>query len=473
MFRQIGEECCQCLKYRKKYLDVVFGPVSDSQLTIAPPFHTTVMDIWGPCYTYVPGHERVTRNKTQISCKVYVICFVCPMSKLCNLQVIEAKNAEAVLEGLIRLGCEQGFPNQLIMDQDTAFQKVVRDAEINLQDLQHRAFTEYGIRFIEAPVQGHNMIGLAERKIRSVQECFERIGLSQVRLHATGFQTLCKLVEMNLNNLPLGYSYGRDADNSPILKIITPNLLRIGRLNSRALTGPIRFPKGPKEFLKRVDETYEAFYRVWNTAYIPKLIPQPTWFKESAELKVNDVVYFKKVDSVLSSKWIVGTIESVFRSSDGVIRKVEVKYMNANQVEPEFTVRAVRSLVRLFSIEDSYFVEDLAEVERRIESINNEHGAHADIQVTLANQETCDCCCVGHCFFNHFDGASNKSFEVSKMSTHIAKIVNSDIDTTQDVYLDPEFFDDHEPILPVFPEYEDKAMAVLTALETQFSLNDF
>ena len=134
----------------------------------------------------------------------------------------------------------------LILDQDTAFMKLVQDAEVDLMDLQHRAFTEYGIKFRTAPVQGHNMIGLAERRIRSVQECFERIDLKSVRLHATGFQTLCKLVENNLNNLPLGYSYGRDADNSPILKIITPNLMKIGRLHSRPLTGPIKYPKGPK-----------------------------------------------------------------------------------------------------------------------------------------------------------------------------------------------------------------------------------
>ena len=272
---------------RKKYLDVCFGPVSDEQLTIAPPFYNTVLDIWGPCYTFVPGHERETRTKRVISCKVYVMTFVCPVVKLTNLQVIEAKNSEAVMEGLIRFGCEQGFPNMLILDQDTAFMKLVQDAEVDLMDLQHRAFTEYGIKFRTAPVQGHNMIGLAERRIRSVQECFERIDLKSVRLHATGFQTLCKLVENNLNNLPLGYSYGRDADNSPILKIITPNLMKIGRLHSRPLTGPIKYPKGPKEFLKKVEDTYELFFKVWNENYIPKLIPQPIWFKESGELKVS------------------------------------------------------------------------------------------------------------------------------------------------------------------------------------------
>ena len=470
LFKQIGEECSKCSMIRKKYLDVVFGPVSDIQLTIAPPFYNAVLDIWGPCYNFVPGHERATRNKKVISCKAYVMTFVCPVSKLSNLQVIEAKNSEAVLEGLIRLGCEQGFPHMLILDQETAFMKMVADAEVNLQDLQHRAFTEYGVRFKVAPVQGHNMIGLAERKIRAVQEIFEKIDLKNVRLHATGFQTLCKLVENNLNNLPLGYSYGRDADNSPLLKIITPNLLRIGRLNSRSLSGPIKYPKGPEEYLKKVNDTYEAFFKIWNEVYIPKLIPQPIWFKESKELKVNDVIYFKKVANELSSAWTVGQVDAVFRGTDKVIRKVTIRYTNAGQDGYRTTDRAVRSLVRLFSVEDSYFIEDMAEVERRMEAINSEDGAvAANIVINLAPEDKCGCCCKAHCTLIHFDGATAKCYEVSKMSTFTSRLVHKDIQS-HDLYPDKEFMDDHEPILSLLHEDGDTALAMMTALETDFSL---
>ena len=216
LFKQISDECSKCHMIRKKYLDVAMGPVSQNQLTISPPFHVAYCDLDGPYYTYVPGHERETRNKKVISCKCYIMTFICPLSKLCNLQVIEAKNSEAVLEGLTRLACEVGMPSCLVLDQETSFMKMVRDAEINLTDLSARCYREYGVRFETAPVSGHNYIGLVERKIRSVQQCFEKIELKNVRLHATGLQTMCKLVENELNNTPLGYSYGRDANKTPI-----------------------------------------------------------------------------------------------------------------------------------------------------------------------------------------------------------------------------------------------------------------
>ena len=68
-----------------------------------------------------------------------------------------------------------------------------------------------------------------------------------MRLHTAGLQTLDQMIENNINNVPIEFSYGGDADNTPLLKFITPNLLKIGQLHSRALDGPVRFPMGPKD----------------------------------------------------------------------------------------------------------------------------------------------------------------------------------------------------------------------------------
>ena len=89
------------------------------------------------------------------------------------------------------------------------------------------------------------MHGAVERKIKTIQECLEKCDFANLRCHATGLQTLMKLIENEINNVPLGYSYGRDANNSPLLKLIFPNMLKIGRMNHRALDGPVRMPKGP------------------------------------------------------------------------------------------------------------------------------------------------------------------------------------------------------------------------------------
>ena len=90
--------------------------------------------------------------------------FAYPVSKLINLQVIESKSADGVLEGLTRLGREQGFPKYLLLDQDSSFMKAGNEAEVKMKDLVLRTYKEHGIIF-KAPVSGHNFTGLVERKI--------------------------------------------------------------------------------------------------------------------------------------------------------------------------------------------------------------------------------------------------------------------------------------------------------------------
>ena len=153
LFRELGEDCVKCHKMRKKFLDIVEGPVSDEALIIASPFYVSMCDPYGPCHVYVPGHAMKTRHKAVVEAKCYVLVSVCPITKLVNLQVIEGK-----------------------------------------------------------------------------------------------------LVENDLNDLPMGYSYARDSDNSPLLKLIFPNMLRIGRNNRRALEGPFKLPSDPTDLIKKVEE---------------------------------------------------------------------------------------------------------------------------------------------------------------------------------------------------------------------------
>ena len=64
---------------------------------------------------------------------------------------------------------------------------------------------------------------------------WSKCGFDKMRLHATGVQTLASLIANDINNIPLGYAYGRDENNSPLLRLLSPKMLRLGRNNGRAL----------------------------------------------------------------------------------------------------------------------------------------------------------------------------------------------------------------------------------------------
>ena len=153
------------------------------------------------------------------------------------------------------------------------------------------------------------MHGHVERVIRSVQELLDEGDVKKKRLHATGYQTLLKLVENLYNSLPIGYSFDKSLSNTPLLKLITPNFFKMGRSNARALEGPIHVPNGT-EMVKKVSETYQGLFKLWADVYVPKLIFAPKWYKDDKDLKEGDLVYMKKSpDNKLDSAWVVGVVE--------------------------------------------------------------------------------------------------------------------------------------------------------------------
>ena len=232
---------------RKKLMQVPMGPVSSDQLTIAPPFYICMVDLFGPVRSYVPGFERATRARRELEYKVQILVGVCVTTRVVNLQALEGKDAAAIIEGFTRLCSEVGIPTKVLVDQDSGAMAAFRSAELDFLDLQHRLHKQFGISFTTCPKGGHDQHGLVEATIKSVQETFDECGLKTKRIHSLGWQTFCKLAENAFNSLPLGFSYGRQQDNTELFKIITPNMLRVGKINSRALQGPIRLPVDKKE----------------------------------------------------------------------------------------------------------------------------------------------------------------------------------------------------------------------------------
>ena len=365
LYREMGEECLRCRMKRKKYLEMPMGLISDHQLKICPPFWVAQMDMFGPVGVYVPGFERNTRNRQVLEAKCWVLVFACPVTRLLNLQVIEKSDSSGVIDGLTRLACEVGIPKILMMDQDPPLLKAMSEVELSFKDTRLKLHEEWGIEFFTCPVSGHNQHGHVERKIKTVQESLSEAGLQTKRLHATGLQTMLKMTENQLNNLPLGYSYGRDQDTTPLLKMITPNMLRIGRNNERALDGPLRLPAGG-ELLDKVQDLYEAWFKIWNVSYIPKLMYQPKWWKQDRDLKEGDIVFFQKTESALDTCWTLGTIDQLVVGRDGLARRAIVRYQNSTEEFHRVSDRHIRSLVKIWSLEDQNIDEDLAELQRRL-----------------------------------------------------------------------------------------------------------
>ena len=65
-----------------------------------------------------------------------------------------------------------------------------------------------------------------------------------------------------------------------MLKIVTPNQLRMGRSTARTMDGPMRLLQNMEDH-------------------------QPKWFDTDKHLLPGDLVYFNKVECKLSNKWTI------------------------------------------------------------------------------------------------------------------------------------------------------------------------
>ena len=481
LFREICDDCVNCKKIRKKYIEASLGPVADEQLTVAPAFYVTMADIYGPCQIYVPGHTMKTRHRNILEAKCYVLVFCCPVTKAVNLQVIEAKSADAVLDGVNRLGCEVGFPKIILIDQDTGIMKALKEAQVNLFDLEAVLYKTRSVQFKTCPVSGHNYHGLVERKIRSVSECLDQSGFSKLKYHATGLQTVLKLIENDLNNQPLGYSYGRDSDNSPILRLIFPNMLKVGRLNRRSLDGPVKFPQNPGELMSKITKGYDAFFKLWNTSMIPKLMKQTKWYKSNENISEHDIVYFQKVESEWNSKWTVGKVIDTVKSKDGIVRRALVEYRNSNEEESRTTDRSVRSLIKLFHIDDEDWQSDMVKVEKLLATFSSNPSSSVcsstgssqacsvsldtavlgnKLSLWLAKKKCCGvCCCSSHCSLFEHEGGDVVLSSCDVMESDFKGLLDKSWISYQD----------YEDSVCPEPSYRDPFLSLVCALNTDMA----
>ena len=127
----------------------------------------------------------------------------------------------------------------------------------------------------------------------------------------------------------------------------TPIRLKLGQNNDRSPDGCVKIISDLKKILETNQNIFNAWFQNWPLSHVPNIMHQSQWFRTGSDLKEGDVVLFLKQDFLFSRTGQYGNVLSVQQSSDNVIRKVKVKYRNANENVDRETFRSVRQLVMI------------------------------------------------------------------------------------------------------------------------------
>ena len=369
LFNIISNDCMFCKKLQKKLLKQIMGPLADSQLTISPVFYYTLVDLWGPLKSFVPGYEKlgITRATADKSYNIYIMVFVCAATGTVNCQVIEGKSAEYCMDGFNRFFCETTVPKIVYTDAEGGLLKALKEGEVDLINMAGNLRTNNGILFETCVPQGHSAHGKVEKKIHLLQQALERSEIRNSRCTATGWMCIAKLIERTVNSIPIGYLLHQSGGDSALLRILTPNNLRLITTGDRAPAGIFSIPDKPEDIMENIDDKYRLWYKVWNDNYLPLIMRGKKWHEENENLVPGDIVYFKLQESAMSANWRIGKVEKVKVGADGCVRQVTIAYTDSYSNNPEdwfhrSVDRPVRNIVKISHIEDTTFMDDINEV---------------------------------------------------------------------------------------------------------------
>ena len=132
--------CDRCRFLRKKSIDVQMGPISSHNLTVAPAFYASQVDLAGPFKAY----DAATKRKTS---KICLPVFCCATTSTVNLKVMDDYSTTSFILSFTRFACEVGYPKTLLIDDGSQIVKGCESMKLDFTDLKNKLHRNVTVQF--------------------------------------------------------------------------------------------------------------------------------------------------------------------------------------------------------------------------------------------------------------------------------------------------------------------------------------
>ena len=348
LIKKIISRCVKCRIREKKRSQLQLSAHPQPRTILAPPFYNVMIDI-----AYGFAGKMFKRARTKIN--IYALVIVCMMSGATNILALEGIETQDVAQALERHSSRYGVPADVYIDQGTQL-VALQHASFCIKDLDARMYDSVGIRVHTSNAKAHTERGRVERRIGLIRATLEKTGISTASpMTAIQWETVFAKVASTLDDLPL--AKGNTSNVTCVgFDIITPNRLKLGRNNNRALAGPgVRVELNPN--LTRILENNRNVYSTWFQLFIDNihfLTLKPDIWRNSCRLPiVDDIVMFVYNDSGQGKEpitWKLGKVVEVMQ------RKVRIQFTrregNSAISKLHNLERSIRDISILFSSEE-------------------------------------------------------------------------------------------------------------------------
>lgn len=242
------------------------------------------------------------------------------------MEVIESMDASCFINALRRFIAIRGPVKQIRSDRGTNFVAACRELNMlsNLDQAKvERFLTDQECVWIFNPPHASHMGGSWERVIGITRKILDSMffQLKSPRLTHEVLSTLMAEVTAIVNSRPLG-PVSTDPEEPFILTPATVLTHKTGSLPTH--------PEGldNKDLHKRqwklVQTLANTFWDRWRKQYLFTLQPRPKWQSEKQNITEGSMVLMKGYQTK-RNEWPLGRVNKTFASTDGKVRKVEIK----------------------------------------------------------------------------------------------------------------------------------------------------
>ena len=347
LVQHIKSDCKRCRVLMVKTVKQQMGELTLYRVMIAPAFYAIQMDVVSPFVA-----NCIHGKRSQI--KILALVIVCISTGSIGIYALEQEDALSIVKAILRHSCRYGYPSLNFTDRGTGIIKAAK-LKVQLRIAEQQLQSQIGMETHLKAVQSHGERGRVERAIRTVRSMLKRSGVHETKHSVMGWETHFAMVANMMNNVPIARTERSSKSNrGEADEILTPNRLLLGRNNVRSLERMDRSGTNLDSVLEKNIKIQNKFYELL-IKNIFELVPQPKWFKNDVDLKVNDIVLYIHKESTHASEhyWRLGRVKEI--KSDKKPTKVLIEYKNVNEKKFRTTERMTRELVVVHKVDDLDF----------------------------------------------------------------------------------------------------------------------
>ena len=347
--RKIKANCFTCRLKDAVAIRQQMAPMPSFRTKSSPVWNNSMIDLFGPIQIKDFVNQRTTR-------KTWAVLITCLSTRACQAYLAQSFSTDDLLLVLMKHEARNGAPSNYYSDlgsQIVGADRVMTEASINIEK---EKLNKYGkknrTRFHFGAAHHPEGQGAVERLVQEMKKSLKVLTKNYI-LSFNEMDTALAEASYLVNCRPLQISPTLGDDG-----FICPNDIIMGRSDKAPVLDYILDTTLTKR-VSHIRRMSLEFWEKWCNSYYQSLVKYHKWRLKYRNCEVGDVVLVLDKEAP-KGKFTLGIIDSVKVDSDGLIRKVTVKYklpqngdnLNLNPMHYKYAQRNVRGLALLITAQE-------------------------------------------------------------------------------------------------------------------------